>query len=204
MKRLLPSDARDKLREHLIKRLLPSAVKERRTMNNRELLDRFATGTVMPLVELERIEREVARDVDRCFPPFVYPDDPDNTYPDTPWLIEAIKDDLQNPPEGIPRWPDDDVLDDAAINILLRTDLELDRETRDYLLWALEQRYKVPHPPDRARERREFVTSMERAKALLRRPDGPALSAEAAEREIATCLGLSRDTLIQRIKRAAI
>ena len=46
-------------------------------MNNRELLDRFATGTVMPLVELERIESEVARDVDRCFPPFVYPDDPE-------------------------------------------------------------------------------------------------------------------------------
>ena len=62
----------------------------------------------------------------------------------------------------------------------------------------------MPHPPDRARERREFVTSMERAKALLRRPDGPALSAKAAEREIATCLGLSHDALIQRIKRAAI
>ena len=75
MKRLLPLAAQERLRKRLIELLLPPAVRERRAMTTHEQLHRFAAGTLMSEVEMHRIESEVAREVDRCLPPFVYPDD---------------------------------------------------------------------------------------------------------------------------------
>jgi hypothetical protein len=147
MKRLLPLAAQERLRKRLIELLLPPAVRERRAMTTHEQLHRLAAGTPMSEVEMHRIESEVAREVDRCLPPFVYPDDP--TDPDTPWLIESIREDLENPPEGVSPLPDasdDDVLDCHAsdndvLDCLLATDLELDREVRDYIRRVLRRHH---------------------------------------------------------------
>jgi hypothetical protein len=156
----------------------------------------------MSIEEAERIERDVEWRIDRCFPPFVFPDEERKrrSEPDVPHQIEEMMEDKRKWFEDNDPDFDDSVSVNEAIVCLFRTDLELEPETREYLSWWAERRPKFifPDRPDPNRDYREFAECTRRVKQLLMK-SGP-MKAEQAEQAIADDLGIDRGALIKRLQ----
>jgi hypothetical protein len=204
-KRLLSPEAR--LRKLLMQRLLPP-VGRRKTL--KEEFDDFAAGRPSARLERERKRREleINLEIDECFLPF--PADPaeNDDEPEVPDQVlvfrEGHNEDLRNRRGSYDDddWDDDyprTIDDDEALILLLASDLELEPETRAYIIHELQRpRYQVPPKVDANHEHREFAMCIAKCKQLLREAGLKALQAEA---DIAQALGISVEALRKRCQR---
>jgi hypothetical protein len=131
-----------------------------------------------------------AEAIERCFPPF------GRAWwleePEIPDQIAVMQEELREQGRR----------DDDALVELLGSDLELEPETRAYIVRKYLNRYiNFPTMINRDQERREFAKAIPRIKKLLQKPGPGRHSAGQAEAAIATDLGITIPALRKRLQR---
>jgi hypothetical protein len=176
------------LRDRLCAQLLPPRPG---ALSTSEQLDRLVAGEDPdPRHQWDLRQRKLLLEIDLCR--FYERSEPADDYMETPWQIDAMREDLES--EG---WEDPSESD--AISCLLSSTLELEKETRDYLAKEWMRLVPLSMPPTPGREKREFAETIKNLKRLLRERG---VSMEKAVDVIAATLGTSSAALRQRLQRA--